>query len=112
MVGPKRQATNNAGLPGAINAKAADQLGTCVLALMRSWYGVGHVAIRQDDRRLPRLNAVTKRHRLWSTSKMERCVATFAIAASLFAPVAQANDALEAKVRTYVPGARNSSARR
>jgi len=27
----------------------------------------------------------------------------FAIAASLFAPVAHANDALEAKVRAYVP---------
>ena len=34
---------------------------------------------------------------------MKRCLAAFAIAASLFAPVAQANDALEAKVRAYVP---------
>ena len=34
---------------------------------------------------------------------MKRCLATFAIATSLFAPVAQANDALEAKVRAYVP---------
>jgi hypothetical protein len=34
---------------------------------------------------------------------MKRCLATFAIAACLFAPVAQANDALEAKVRAYVP---------
>jgi hypothetical protein len=34
---------------------------------------------------------------------MKRCLATFAIATSLFAPVAQANDVLEAKVRAYVP---------
>jgi hypothetical protein len=34
---------------------------------------------------------------------MKRGLAIFAIAASLFAPVAQANDALEAKVRAYVP---------
>ena len=34
---------------------------------------------------------------------MKRCHAAFAIAASQFAPVAHANDALEAKVRTYVP---------
>ena len=34
---------------------------------------------------------------------MKRCLATFAIVTSLFAPVAQANDALEAKVRAYVP---------
>jgi hypothetical protein len=34
---------------------------------------------------------------------MKRCLATFAIATSLFAPVAHANDALEAKVRAYVP---------
>lgn len=34
---------------------------------------------------------------------MKRCLAAFAIAASLFAPVAHANDALEAKVRAYVP---------
>ena len=34
---------------------------------------------------------------------MKHLLATFAIAASLFAPVAQANDALEAKVRAYVP---------
>ena len=34
---------------------------------------------------------------------MKCCLAAFAIAASLFAPVAQANDALEAKVRAYVP---------
>ena len=34
---------------------------------------------------------------------MKRCLAAFAIAASLFAPVANANDALEAKVRAYVP---------
>jgi hypothetical protein len=40
---------------------------------------------------------------IWSMSPMKRCLATFAIAASLFAPVAQANDALEAKVRAYVP---------
>ena len=33
---------------------------------------------------------------------MERCIAA-TIAASLFAPVAHANDALEAKVRAYVP---------
>src|SRR5262245_50604727 len=34
---------------------------------------------------------------------MKRYLATFAITTSLFAPVAQANDALEAKVRAYVP---------
>src|SRR5262245_44705318 len=34
---------------------------------------------------------------------MKRRFATFAIAAGLFAPVAYANDALEAKMRTYVP---------
>jgi hypothetical protein len=34
---------------------------------------------------------------------MKRCLAAFAIAISLFAPVAHANDALEAKVRAYVP---------
>ncbi len=34
---------------------------------------------------------------------MKRCHAAFAIAASLFAPVAHANDALEAKVRAYAP---------
>ena len=34
---------------------------------------------------------------------MKRCLATFAIGTSLFAPVAHANDALEAKVRAYVP---------
>jgi hypothetical protein len=33
---------------------------------------------------------------------MERCIAA-TIAASLFAPLARANDALEAKVRAYVP---------
>src|SRR5258707_13019947 len=36
-------------------------------------------------------------------SPMKRCFAAFAIATSLFAPVAHANDALEAKVRAYVP---------
>jgi hypothetical protein len=40
---------------------------------------------------------------IWSMSPMKRCHAAFAIAASQFAPVAHANDALEAKVRTYVP---------
>jgi hypothetical protein len=40
---------------------------------------------------------------IWSMSPMKRCLAAFAIAASLFAPVAHANDALEAKVRAYVP---------
>ena len=34
---------------------------------------------------------------------MKRCLAAFAIAASQFAPVAHANDALEAKMRAYVP---------
>jgi hypothetical protein len=34
---------------------------------------------------------------------MKRCLAAFAIAAPLFLPVAQANDALEAKMRAYVP---------
>ena len=34
---------------------------------------------------------------------MKRCFAAFAIATSLFAPVAHANDALEAKMRAYVP---------
>ena len=33
----------------------------------------------------------------------ERCLAAFAIAASPFAPAAHANDALEGKVRAYVP---------
>jgi len=40
---------------------------------------------------------------IWSMSPMKRCLAAFAIAASLFAPVAHANDALEAKMRAYVP---------
>ena len=40
---------------------------------------------------------------IWSMSPMKRCLAAFAIAASLFAPVAHANDALEAKLRAYVP---------
>jgi hypothetical protein len=40
---------------------------------------------------------------IWSISPMKRGLAAFAIAASLFAPVAHANDALEAKVRAYVP---------
>ena len=40
---------------------------------------------------------------IWSVSPMKRCLAAFAIATSLFAPVAYANDALEAKVRAYVP---------
>ncbi len=34
---------------------------------------------------------------------MKRCLTAFAITASLFAPVARANDALEGKVRAYVP---------
>ena len=34
---------------------------------------------------------------------MKRCLAAFAIAASQFAPVAHADDALETKVRAYVP---------
>ena len=34
---------------------------------------------------------------------MKRCLAAFAIAASLYAPVARANDVLEAKVRAYAP---------
>ena len=34
---------------------------------------------------------------------MKRCLAPFAIATSLFTPVAQADEALEAKVRVYVP---------
>ena len=34
---------------------------------------------------------------------MKRCLAAFAIAVSLFAPVAHANDAFEAKMRAYVP---------
>jgi hypothetical protein len=34
---------------------------------------------------------------------MKRCLAAFAIGASQFAPVAHADDALEAKVRAYVP---------
>ena len=34
---------------------------------------------------------------------MKRCLAAFAIATTLFAPVAHANDALEAKVRAYAP---------
>jgi hypothetical protein len=35
-------------------------------------------------------------------SPMKRCLAAFAITTDLFAPIAQANDALEAKVRAYV----------
>jgi len=38
-----------------------------------------------------------------STTTMERCRAAFAIAPSLFVATAQANDALETKVRAYVP---------
>jgi hypothetical protein len=34
---------------------------------------------------------------------MKRCLAPFAIAATMFAPAAPANDALETKVRAYVP---------
>ena len=34
---------------------------------------------------------------------MKRCLAAFTIATSQFAPVTHANDALEAKVRAYVP---------
>ena len=34
---------------------------------------------------------------------MKRCFAAFVLATSVFAPVAHANDALEAKVRAYVP---------
>ena len=34
---------------------------------------------------------------------MKRCLAAFATAASLLAPVAHANDALEVKLRAYVP---------
>jgi hypothetical protein len=34
---------------------------------------------------------------------MKRCLPAFAIATSLFAPIAHANDALEAKVQAYVP---------
>jgi hypothetical protein len=34
---------------------------------------------------------------------MKRCLTAFAIAASQFAPVAHANDALEAKLRAYIP---------
>jgi hypothetical protein len=34
---------------------------------------------------------------------MKRCLAAFAIAASLFAAVTHANDALEAKARAYIP---------
>src|SRR3954470_510841 len=40
---------------------------------------------------------------IWSVSPMKGCLAPFAIATSLFAPVAHANDALEAKVRAYAP---------
>jgi hypothetical protein len=40
---------------GAVNAKTAIQLGSCVLAFMRSRPGAGYVAIRPDGRR--RLNA-------------------------------------------------------
>ena len=39
----------------------------------------------------------------WSTTTMERCRAAFAIAPSLFVATAHANDALETKVRAYVP---------
>src|SRR5689334_14170254 len=40
---------------------------------------------------------------IWSMSPMKRCLAAFAVTASQFAPVAQANDGLEAKMRAYVP---------
>src|SRR6476661_10228717 len=40
---------------------------------------------------------------IWTMSPMKRCLAAFAIAASLFASVAHADDALEAKLRAYVP---------
>jgi|SRR5947209_5601455 hypothetical protein len=40
---------------------------------------------------------------IWSMSPIKCCLAAFAIAVGLFAPLARANDALEAKVRAYVP---------
>jgi len=40
---------------------------------------------------------------IWSMSPLKCCPAAFAIATSLFAPLAHANDALEAKERAYVP---------
>jgi hypothetical protein len=39
----------------------------------------------------------------WGTTTMERCRVAFAIAPSLFVAAAYANDALETKVRAYVP---------
>jgi hypothetical protein len=40
---------------------------------------------------------------IWSMSPMKCCLAAFAIAASLFASLAHANDDSEAKMRAYVP---------
>jgi len=67
-----------------------------------------------EPSRLDRRAGVTVGHRdpnaaatcgslIWSMASMKRCLAAFAIAASLYAPVARANDVLEAKVRAYAP---------
>jgi hypothetical protein len=52
---------------------------------------------------LPPLRSNYSLARLHCILTMKRCLAAFAIAASLFAPAAHAKDALEAKVRAYVP---------
>ena len=70
---------------------------------MRSWNGVGHLAIRPDGQRLPGLNAVATAIAFGGATTMKRYLAAFAIAASVSAPVAHANDGLEAKLRAYVP---------
>ena len=70
----------------------------------RGWTLRGWVAalVRVVDHRDPN-PATASGPVIWSVSPMKRCLAAFAIATSLFAPVAYANDALEAKVRAYVP---------
>ncbi len=46
-----------------------------------------------------------RRYRLviWNIALMNRCLAAFATAASLYPPIARANDALETTVRAYAP---------
>jgi len=66
---------------------------------LRGWVAA---LVRVVDHRDPN-PAVASCSVIQAISPMKRCFATFAIASSLFAPVAQADDALEAKVRAYVP---------
>jgi hypothetical protein len=65
---------------------------------LRGWVALVCAVGHRDPQRAAACCSV-----IWSTSSMKRCLAAFAIAASLFAPVAHANDALEAKLRAYVP---------